>query len=504
MSTPLDEPKINPGRGIAAIRQAFNAAGRSVADSVRRLNPPWRRLAMAGLPILATVFVVAASRLESAFQARRMAGWSFPDTPLGTRPIGSMAVDHEGRIWVGDAFNRIFRLDGQNWAPIYSGGGDFSEGWIAFDTGDRARVGIDPQTSYQPGVLSVFDGQSWTTYRSGTSGWIQNEGVRAVAVDRQDRTWVGMWEGLSILDRGTWTNFTKQNSGLLDNRVAAIAFDPAGRAWIGTWAGLSIFDGNTWTSYTDQDSGLAGKIQGPLVFDPSGRAWIATFGATSVFDGRNWVTYPVVADAIAFDQQGRAWLGTWGGLKVFEAGKFSTYNRLNSGLPHNMITHLVVDSLGRVWLSTHGGEHTLSLFDPAGHPPLSAGDVNARSFLYAPLAVRFLLVLMCGFWIAATLRVWPGVLLATTIGMLSLLPYLSATEGVYGGVYGISLSVWALNPGVLATVAGLVGGIVGGLVDKRAGRPKPRWGLILAVVGLLLGYLVGLIVMAIASLEYIL
>lgn len=504
MATPSDEPSIAPKRGLAAIRQTVAAARGSFAESVQRLNRPSRRLALVGLPILATVFVVAAPGLESDFQRRRMAGWSFPDTPLAGESIGSMAIDHEGRVWVGDASNNIFRFDGTDWVRAYSGGGDYSDAWIAFDAQDRARVGIDPEISYRPGVLSLFDGQTWKTYRAGTSGWIANEGVQAIAVDGRGRTWVGTSEGLSVLDGETWTDFTQQNPGLLDNRVVAIAFDPAGRAWIGTWRGLSIYDGSRWTSYTDQDSGLAGKIQGPIVFDPSGKAWIATFHATSVFDGKNWVTYPVVAEAIAFDQLGRAWLGTWGGLKLFEGGQFLTYDRQNSGLPDNMIDHLVIDSLGRIWLGTDHGEHTLSVFDPADHPPLSVSDVNTRGFLYSPLAVRFLLVLMGGFWIAAALRVWPGVLLATAVGVLSLIPSLSATEGPYGGVYGMSLGVRALNPGVYATVAGLVGGILGGLLDKRAHRPKPKWGLILAVVGLVLGFLFGVAAMGIASLAYML
>jgi len=56
---------------------------------------------------------------------------------------------------------------------------------------------------------------------------------------------------------GTWTTYTSANSALVGDWVKAVAIDKQGRVWIGTLVGLSVLapDGK-WATYTSANSAL--------------------------------------------------------------------------------------------------------------------------------------------------------------------------------------------------------------------------------------------------------
>jgi ligand-binding sensor domain-containing protein len=142
--------------------------------------------------------------------------------------------------------------------------------------------------------LSVLapDG-SWTTYTSEDSGLL-NDYVNALAIDEAGRVWVGTDGGLSVLTPdGSWTTYTSRNSGLVAYSIEALAIDAVGRVWAGTNGGLSVLapDGS-WTTYALEDSGLANNSINALAIDAAGRVWAGagfTFGGSdglSRFDER--------------------------------------------------------------------------------------------------------------------------------------------------------------------------------------------------------------------------
>jgi ligand-binding sensor domain-containing protein len=81
--------------------------------------------------------------------------------------------------------------------------------------------------------VSVFDGRNWMSYTAKNSpfaGFIP----ASMVIDRAGNKWIGTENGgLFKLDAlSGWTRFTRENSGLIDNKITALALDQGGTLWI--------------------------------------------------------------------------------------------------------------------------------------------------------------------------------------------------------------------------------------------------------------------------------
>src|SRR5215207_9474774 len=72
---------------------------------------------------------------------------------------------------------------------------------------------------------------AWTIFNDGNSQLPQNT-IRTIAVDAQNRKWVGTDLGLAVYNDTNWTLYTTANTsgGLPDNAIRFITFDTAGDA----------------------------------------------------------------------------------------------------------------------------------------------------------------------------------------------------------------------------------------------------------------------------------
>lgn len=214
----------------------------------------------------------------------------------------------------------------------------------------------------QLGSQRKWDGE-WIPY----PGYEQ---VRTMALDREDRVWVGFKGGVGTYDGESWTTHTPENSGLTGNLFEAIAFDEQGRAWIGLSgtsrehstsheAAVNIFDGESWASYTHRNSPLSSFAVRAIAFDQQGRAWI---GADNVyvFDGETWLTHTPdnlrqlgnTVNSIAFDAQGRAWIGrTRPSIGIFDGESWTIHKPDNSGLNCMIFLSIVIDKRDRAWIA---------------------------------------------------------------------------------------------------------------------------------------------------------
>jgi sugar lactone lactonase YvrE len=296
------------------------------------------------IPVLVGLLILS----EIAFRTLKKQGWTIyrpTNYGLADNNVNAVAVDGQGRVWVGS----------------------------------------------DDGGLSVLarDG-SWTTYIFANSS-LADDDVRAVAVDGQGRVWVGTDSGLSMLaPDGSWTAYTAANSGLADNNVNAVAVDGQGQIWVGTSGGLSLLalDGS-WTTYIFDNSGPANDDVCALAVDGQGWVWVLTdFGrGLSVLtpDG-SWTTYTLtnsdLADgyvrAVTVDGQGWVWVGTDTGLYVgpyllAPDASWTTYTVANSSLADDDVRAVTVDGQGRVWVGTSGGLNMLypdAAMSPAFITPL--------------------------------------------------------------------------------------------------------------------------------------
>lgn len=143
--------------------------------------------------------------------------------------------------------------------------------------------------------------------------------------------------------------------GLADNHVSSIAVAPDGALWFGTVRGISRFDpvatGEAWTTYTVAD-GLAGDDVRTVVMAADGRMWVSS--------------------------EGRCWGSD--GVSYFDGETWSTLD--GSGLPEELVSALVIDQDGRVWMGTHGGG--LVVFDERAVVPVQV--LQARAVL-RPIAI---------------------------------------------------------------------------------------------------------------------
>ncbi len=161
--------------------------------------------------------------------------------------VEDVVIDAQGAVWVVTS-NSLARFSEGEWT-LYEEGRGFKELYflekIAFDGEGR------PWVAHSQGLLN-FDGVFWEdnafpSYVTPTS----------IAIDHRGQIWVGtLTDGLYVFDGQTWRSYQQQSSDLSSNRIAALAVDGQNRVWVGTDWGLNVFDGKTWETYWMSNAGV--------------------------------------------------------------------------------------------------------------------------------------------------------------------------------------------------------------------------------------------------------
>jgi ligand-binding sensor domain-containing protein len=220
------------------------------------------------------------------------------NTPLERDLVGALAVDGHDNLWVFDYGNALY------------GRADSDSTWWRLDLGGEERIydmvvdGADVVWggSYDRGLrrldyagtLGELADDSVTVYslEQGLAG----PNVRAVATGGSGAVWVGTTGGASLFDGQSFTTYRSASSGLLSDFVSDILVDDAGDVWFLTEAGVSVLEpGGSWRSYTSQNSGLVsgpiGDNSNGLVVDESGGyVWIGTGWGLSRLGPLEWPT----------------------------------------------------------------------------------------------------------------------------------------------------------------------------------------------------------------------
>jgi ligand-binding sensor domain-containing protein len=166
--------------------------------------------------------------------------------------VYAITFDRDGNVWFGTKGGGICRFDGTEWVT-YSQSGDLpcnevGDGAAALDNQGHVWFGL------RGGGVCRFNGETWSAIdmNSGLAGNF----VYAIKTGPDDNLWFGCAPdpdkvtgegGVSIFDGETFTNYKSDytggryvgggNSPLVDNRVYAITFDHDGNAWFGTKGG---------------------------------------------------------------------------------------------------------------------------------------------------------------------------------------------------------------------------------------------------------------------------
>lgn len=221
-----------------------------------------------------------------------------------------------------------------------------------------------------------------------TSAGLPSRKVFAIAVQADDRIWLGTEHGLALWDGRQFTHYFTAD-GLPHDDVTSIALSrDRKRVWFGTFGGVATWldtptpDGKRFRAYTQKNSGLVNDVVYGLALagDRGEQVWIATTNGASHFDtvADRWSTYDdrnapfheVWCYDVKVDERDTVWYGVWGsGILRFRGGAWTDYTDpdgifdvdvlRNDGNLHEIVTGVAVAD-GVVWAGAYFG---LSRYD---------------------------------------------------------------------------------------------------------------------------------------------
>jgi len=212
--------------------------------------------------------------------------------------------------------------------------------------------------------------------------------VFAIAVQADDRIWIGTEHGLARYDGHTFTHYFVED-GLPHNDVTSIALSrDKSQVWFGTFGGVARWNERPgrgekqFTAYTTKNSGLVNDvIYGLALAGPKGEdVWIATTdGAAHLdtrtntwesFDERNAPFHERWCYDVKVDDEDVVWFGVWGsGVMRFKRRTWTDFIdpdelfdidlKRNDGNLHEIVTGVAVAD-GILWCGAYFG---LSRYD---------------------------------------------------------------------------------------------------------------------------------------------
>lgn len=276
--------------------------------------------------------------------------------PLPDNGIGTLYVDRDGALWLGDSRGNVARFDRkgrwQQWSP---GKGEAPPVMIeAMHKDSRDRLWL----LYEGTGLGRLDPDGRFHHFLPPAELRGAANFTHMAVDTRDRVWLGTFEGLLYLD----------GDGVI--KRAPAAFDlPPGLAWPYLAPDRSLWVVAADRIYRMEGERLVLKHRLPgvgqlteMLLDRHGDVWLGTennglwrlgakgaehLGATgTLLDSR--------VISLLEDQEGSIWVGLNGGLLRLREALFTSYTQ-DDGLSGDFIRALTEDARGRLWIGSSSG-----------------------------------------------------------------------------------------------------------------------------------------------------
>jgi len=248
--------------------------------------------------------------------------------------IWPLVEDDEGNLWIGTDGGGLVHFDLRK--------GEFTN--YRHKENDPKSISSDIVVSMAPGAngglwlgtyfggLNYFDGKKFKAYYHNPedSNSISDNSIWNLLLDSRGLIWVGTLKGgvdVYDADFNKIHHFGLDNQGIHSNYVTSLCEDKDGNIWIGTGYGIEAYN------YTD------GTMTHLLKEEGNDRSLVNN----SILD-------------IYCDHENSIWVGTMYGLSRFNraTNDFDSFVK-EDGLPENIVTSVMEDLDGNIWLGTYTG-----------------------------------------------------------------------------------------------------------------------------------------------------
>ncbi|MBI2571715.1 MAG: response regulator [Candidatus Schekmanbacteria bacterium] len=196
--------------------------------------------------------------------------------------------------------------------------------------------------------------------------------ARTIAIDREQRLFVGHAKGISELAAGRFLPISVAGD-LKKDSIWSMISDAYGRVWAGGSQGLVVIDGGVTRRFTTADGLLDDFVFG-LAAAPDGAIWLSylqplgitrlELGASTSASAPPRLGHHLREQGLArcffvgVDRLGLVWLGTGRGLVRFDGKAFRTYG-IDDGLPWADFNAnaFFADRDGSLWFGSKGAVH---------------------------------------------------------------------------------------------------------------------------------------------------
>lgn len=263
--------------------------------------------------------------------------WSAGSLGLSDGEFTSLALDAQGRAWVGTYGNGVLHYNGTGWTQYSMDNvtAGFPDDFVNSVAVSPVNGDVWIGTSNGAGQ---YDGTAWKTYNSGSNPPLPAGAyeVQDVSVGGDGTVWISDFQspGPSRFNTTSWVQTDGSSVGITPGSIQSLWADETGGVWVGTYrSGLARHSGGTW-------------------------------------DSRLTTTLPSQdVRSFASDLDGNLWVATSGGLarvipptQVAGATVSNIYRVGNSGIPANSVRSVSVGPDNRVYVATDSGGAVFSGF----------------------------------------------------------------------------------------------------------------------------------------------
>ena len=264
--------------------------------------------------------------------------------------VTSLVSASGGEIWAGSSAG-LFRWDQDRWRRYEGGAG-------------LGQIPIEAMLEDSDGNLWVAEMAHLSRLRNGElKERVVQSGtalaLRSLFQDREGNLWLGsQWSGLTRLRNG-WTRRYSLAAGLATPLLWSLAAGEDGKIWVGSDDGLSLFDRGRFSQIVPGKDLPHPHAYTLLVEDQ--RVWIGTRGGLAIWDqgkleqpARFESMAALQVNGILRDRSGTLWVATTGGLFRDGPERLSRY-AATEGLTDPRVRFLLETRGGRLLLGSQSG-----------------------------------------------------------------------------------------------------------------------------------------------------